>query len=94
MRVPKHVLDVRPCLLVCSKSIVLVSGVLRAIIAYDSIVIIGPDAVNPLVSDEESDEMLQTIQRLLKELEFGGLKGRDYFEFRYLLVRFGIFVHS
>lgn len=75
-------------MLICSKSIVLVTGAIRAIISHDKIVVIGPDASNPVVSVEESDELLTTIKELLEGLQFGGIKGRDYFEFR------SVFIHT
>jgi hypothetical protein len=52
-----HILDVRPSLLVCKRSIVLCTPIARAIIAYDQMVLIASDSANPICSPEGADEV-------------------------------------
>ncbi|GAA6052863.1 hypothetical protein JCM3770_004383 [Rhodotorula araucariae] len=83
-----HILDVRPALVVCQGSLILCTPVLRAIIAHDVLVLIGTDKDNPICDEEESLEMAEAVQKVMKYLELSGsATGRSNtppFEFRAL----------
>lgn len=52
-----HILDVRPSLLVCKKSIVLCTPIARAIIAHDRLILIAADKHNPICEAEGAEEV-------------------------------------
>lgn len=62
-----HILDVRPTLIVASKSILYCSPILRAVISHDRILLIGSDPSNgnSLTSEEETLELVRSIQNAL-----------------------------
>ncbi|GAA5925488.1 CorA family magnesium transporter [Sporobolomyces koalae] len=77
-----HVLDVRPSLIVCSRSMVLCTPVIRAIIAPEELVLIGADRENPICSDEQSEQLAESVQKVLHYLDLtnggaGGTAGKE-----------------
>ncbi|GAA6000050.1 hypothetical protein JCM10207_006030 [Rhodosporidiobolus poonsookiae] len=67
-----HILDVRPALIVCQRSLIFCSPIVRAIIAPDQIILIGTDAENPISSEEQSRDMAEAVQSVMKYLEVSG----------------------
>ncbi|GAA5904029.1 hypothetical protein JCM6882_003804 [Rhodosporidiobolus microsporus] len=67
-----HILDVRPALIVASRSLIFCSPILRAIIAADRIVLIGTDKDNPICDEDQSRQMAESIVSVLKYLEVSG----------------------
>lgn len=62
-----HLLDVRPTLVV-SKSIIFVSPIFRAVIAWDRALILGVDTKNPLSSEEANDVLIKAVVGSMKAL--------------------------
>ncbi|BGP02345.1 Mitochondrial inner membrane magnesium transporter MFM1 [Rhodotorula toruloides] len=67
-----HILDVRPALIICQKSLILCSPIVRAIIAPDVMVLIGTDKNNPICDEEQSRQMADSLQTVMKYLELSG----------------------
>ncbi|GJN90802.1 hypothetical protein Rhopal_003816-T1 [Rhodotorula paludigena] len=67
-----HILDVRPALIVCQRSLIICTPVIRAIIAPDQLVLIGTDRDNPICNDEQSVEMAEALQKVMAYLELTG----------------------
>ncbi|GAA5893648.1 hypothetical protein JCM8208_000848 [Rhodotorula glutinis] len=67
-----HILDVRPALVVCQRSLILCTPVVRAIIAPDSIVLIGTDKHNPICTAAESVDFARAMQQVMRYLELSG----------------------
>ncbi|BGP24995.1 mitochondrial inner membrane magnesium transporter mrs2 [Rhodotorula toruloides] len=67
-----HILDVRPALVICQKSVILCSPIVRAIIAGDVLVLIGTDKNNPICDEEQSRQMGDSLQTVMKYLELSG----------------------
>lgn len=67
-----NVIDSRPSLLVFAQAIILCTPVVRAIITYDRVFILGNDEPHPLVKEEEHDEILEAIQAMIKVSASGG----------------------
>lgn len=61
-----HVLDVRPALLVAKTSLVVCTPIVRAIIKWDKLVIMGVDAENPVLSPEDHHEIVDAIINLMQ----------------------------
>ncbi|GAA5950712.1 hypothetical protein JCM21900_000488 [Sporobolomyces salmonicolor] len=70
-----HLLDVRPSLLVCSRSLVLCTPVVRAIISPSQLVLIGADKENPVSSEAESRKMAESVVKVMKYLDISGSSG-------------------
>lgn len=84
-----HILDVRPTLIVASKSILYCSPILRAVISHDKILLIGsdPSNSNSLTSHEETLELVRSIQNALNYI--GKSNGKIApFEFRLAVLDF------
>ncbi|GAA5835606.1 hypothetical protein JCM3766R1_006459 [Sporobolomyces carnicolor] len=64
-----HVLDVRPSLIVCSRSMVLCTPVIRAIISAEEVVLIGADRENPICSEEDSDKLAESVRKVMRYLD-------------------------
>jgi len=69
-------------LLVCSGSLVLCTPVIRAIISSTEVVLIGTDRENPICTDEESEELGESVQKVMNYLELtnggvGGTAGKE-----------------
>ncbi|KAM0752344.1 hypothetical protein T439DRAFT_324421 [Meredithblackwellia eburnea MCA 4105] len=87
-----HILDVRPSLLVCKRSILLCTPICRAVISHDRIVLFGDDPTRlPLCSEEEQDELVEAIIEISDHLDViarstlgEGPAGKAPFEFRAL----------
>ncbi|GAA6028406.1 hypothetical protein JCM8097_007015 [Rhodosporidiobolus ruineniae] len=67
-----HILDVRPALIIAQRSLIFCSPILRAIIAHDKIVLIGTDKANPICDEEQSRQMAESVQKVMKFLEISG----------------------
>lgn len=67
-----HLLDVRPALIVCRRSMILCSPIVRAIIAHDQIVLVGSDRHNPICDPEEAKAMAEAVVKVMKYLEMTG----------------------
>lgn len=67
-----HILDVRPALIVASRSLIVCTPIIRAIIAADCIVLIGTDKDNPISTEGQSRQMAESIQRVMQYLEVSG----------------------
>ncbi|KAK4693103.1 magnesium transporter, partial [Phenoliferia sp. Uapishka_3] len=87
-----HILDVRPSLLVCKRSIVLCTPIARAVITHDKVILLGSDSTNPLVSEAETDELVESLVKVMTYLDTvakisagtGGPGSKGNFEFRAL----------
>ncbi|GAA5893566.1 CorA family magnesium transporter [Sporobolomyces salmoneus] len=64
-----HVLDVRPSLIVCGRSMILCTPVIRAIISSDEVVLIGSDRENPICSEEDSEKLAESVQKVMRYLD-------------------------
>ncbi|KAG0653877.1 magnesium ion transporter [Rhodotorula mucilaginosa] len=67
-----HLLDVRPALIVCRRSMILCSPIVRAIIAHDQIVLVGSDRHNPICDPDEAKAMAEAVVKVMKYLEMTG----------------------
>ncbi|GAA5868093.1 hypothetical protein JCM3774_001018 [Rhodotorula dairenensis] len=67
-----HLLDVRPALIVCRRSLILCSPIVRAIIAHDRIVLIGSDRHNPICNPDEAKLMADAVVEVMRYLEVTG----------------------
>ncbi|GAA5948138.1 hypothetical protein JCM3765_007125 [Sporobolomyces pararoseus] len=81
-----HVLDVRPSLIVCSRSMILCTPVIRAIIAANELVLIGADRDNPICSEEDSERLAESVQKVMRFLGMtnggaGGTSGKEQIPF-------------
>lgn len=65
-------LDVRPALIVCRRSLILCSPIVRAIIAHDRIVLIGSDRHNPICNPDEAKLMADAVVEVMRYLEVTG----------------------
>ncbi|SCV72136.1 BQ2448_4830 [Microbotryum intermedium] len=72
-----HILDVRPSLLVGRRSIVLCTPIARAVITHDRMVVVTADRTNPTCSNEEMDEMIDTIVDVMRYLEMEATTNLD-----------------
>lgn len=63
-----HILDVRPSLLVCKKSIVLCTPIARAIISHDQLILIAADKHNPICDAEGAEEMVASVHDAMVHL--------------------------
>lgn len=73
-----HILDVRPSLLICKRSIVLCTPVIRAVITHDKVIIMGPESHNPIVTEKEAMQLVLAVKEVMR---FVG-KLETPFEFR------------
>mgnify|MGYP007100401949 CR=1 FL=1 len=64
-----HILDVRPALVVCQRSLILCTPVVRAIIASDSV---GTDKHNPICTEAQSIDLARAMQQVMRYLELSG----------------------
>lgn len=75
---------------VCKKSIIIVTPIIRAIIAHDDCVLIVNDSSNPISSIDGEDQLIKAIGGVLKYLEITGSalgNGKQVpFELRYVCV--------
>ncbi|GAA5874548.1 hypothetical protein JCM16303_002902 [Sporobolomyces ruberrimus] len=81
-----HVLDVRPSLIVCARSMILCTPVIRAIISADNLVLIGSDRENPICTEEDNQRLAESVQKVLHYLELtnggaGGTAGKEEIPF-------------
>ncbi|GAA5944134.1 hypothetical protein JCM3775_001074 [Rhodotorula graminis] len=67
-----HILDVRPALVVCQRSLILCTPVVRAIIASDSVVLITTDKHNPICTSDQSVDLARAMQQVMRYLELSG----------------------
>lgn len=67
-----HLLDVRPALVVCQRSLILCTPIVRAIISHNEIVLIGSDRHNPICNPEDAREMADAVVKVMEFLEMSG----------------------
>jgi len=65
---------------------ILCTPVIRAIIAADELVLIGADRENPICSEEDSEKLAESVQKVMKFLDMtnggaGGTAGKEEIPF-------------
>ncbi|BGP55584.1 hypothetical protein JCM8202_004652 [Rhodotorula sphaerocarpa] len=67
-----HLLDVRPALITCQRSLILCSPIVRAVISHDEIVVVGSDRDNPICDPEDAKKMAEAVVKVMQYLELTG----------------------